>query len=48
MKSLKIKVEVINNHTGPMHSIVKTNNPGKCPYCGMNLTDVKKKTCSDN
>ena len=30
-------------YTCPMHSEVKSDGPGSCPKCGMNLVEVKEK-----
>jgi histidinol phosphatase-like enzyme len=35
------KNEVTKTYTCPMHPEVKSDKPGKCPKCGMNLIEKK-------
>jgi hypothetical protein len=42
-KKEQMKMEVMNGYKCPMHADVTSDKPGKCPKCGMALTEVKPK-----
>lgn len=39
----KNKIEVVKKYTCSMHPEIITNEPGKCPKCGMDLIPLTKK-----
>lgn len=45
MKKEKADTAKQMKYVCPMHSEVKSDKPGKCPKCGMNLMAIIKYTC---